>query len=118
MGTRRAGLPDRGKFCRRRDVFIPRQLSNSANNEGLRQMFGDVWEWTRSAYSPYPGYRAAPGALGEYNGKFMCNQIRFARRFLRDFAQPYSSNLSQFLPTGETLAVYRDQARTRSTMNR
>lgn len=45
-----------------------------ARVQRLQQMFGDIWEWTRSAYSPYPGYRAAPGALGEYNGKFMCNQ--------------------------------------------
>jgi ergothioneine biosynthesis protein EgtB len=47
----------------------------AAPGADLDQVFGDVWEWTRSAYLGYPGYRAPAGALGEYNGKFMSNQM-------------------------------------------
>ncbi len=47
----------------------------AARAEVLDDAFGAVWQWTRSDYSPYPGYRPEPGALGEYNGKFMINQM-------------------------------------------
>jgi ergothioneine biosynthesis protein EgtB len=88
-------LPIEGNFVDSRN-FHP---APAANRPGFQQMFGDVWQWTRSSYSPYPGYRAAPGALGEYNGKFMCNQyvLRGAscatsrthiRRTYRNFFQP------------------------------
>ena len=66
-------LPIEGNFVDR-ERFHPAPVA-STPNEKLQQMYGDVWEWTRSAYLPYPGYRAAPGALGEYNGKFMSNQM-------------------------------------------
>jgi formylglycine-generating enzyme required for sulfatase activity len=52
----------------------PQPLTN-VPPKGPAQMFGDVWEWTRSAYLGYPGYQAVPGALGEYNGKFMSSQM-------------------------------------------
>ncbi|MBA3831612.1 MAG: ergothioneine biosynthesis protein EgtB [Chthoniobacterales bacterium] len=68
-----AGLPIEGNFVGT-ERFHPAPVE-PAPNDKLQQMFGDVWEWTRSAYLPYPGYRAAAGALGEYNGKFMCNQM-------------------------------------------
>ncbi len=67
-----AVLPVQGNFVDD-DWLQPRPAT--AAGSGLRQMFGDVWEWTGSAYLPYPGYRPPPGALGEYNGKFMCNQM-------------------------------------------
>jgi ergothioneine biosynthesis protein EgtB len=58
-----------------KDLPTEAEWEVAARNGALTDAFGVVWQWTRSAYSPYPGYRAAPGALGEYNGKFMINQM-------------------------------------------
>jgi ergothioneine biosynthesis protein EgtB len=55
-------------------TYHPQPAVQKKNGQ-LQQMLGDVWEWTSSSYLPYPGYRHADGPLGEYNGKFMVNQM-------------------------------------------
>ncbi len=66
-----AGAPIDGNLLER-DLLHP---APAADGAGPLQLFGDVWEWTASPYLPYPGYRPFAGALGEYNGKFMCNRM-------------------------------------------
>jgi ergothioneine biosynthesis protein EgtB len=68
-----AEAPVAGNFLES-GALHPLALREALSHGTLAQAFGDVWEWTRSDYAPYPGFRAAPGAVGEYNGKFMCNQ--------------------------------------------
>jgi ergothioneine biosynthesis protein EgtB len=62
-------IPQTGNFLDS-DFLHPTPVNNPHY-----QFFGDVWEWTQSAYLPYPGFQIAAGAIGEYNGKFMCNQM-------------------------------------------
>lgn len=65
-------LPVNGNFV---ESGVLHPQVTTASGDVPAQMFGDVWEWTQSAYAAYPGYQPSPGALGEYNGKFMCNQL-------------------------------------------
>ena len=70
--TAAAGLPIEGNLLDR-EAFHPQAAT--AQEDAPGQMFGDVWEWTQSQYTAYPGFVAEEGAIGEYNGKFMCNQF-------------------------------------------
>ena len=55
--------------------LVESRIWQPAPAAGSKQFFGDVWEWTSSSYAPYPGFKPLEGSLGEYNGKFMCNQM-------------------------------------------
>ena len=67
-------VPISGNFADRGHFHPCADASSDATSQ-LRQMYGDVWEWTASPYIAYPRFRPAGGAVGEYNGKFMCNQV-------------------------------------------
>ncbi|TPE45982.1 ergothioneine biosynthesis protein EgtB [Pontibacter mangrovi] len=64
--------PQKGNFVESEQL---EPLAANPQAEGVQQLFGDLWEWTYSAYHPYPGFSKAPGPVGEYNGKFMINQM-------------------------------------------
>ena len=91
-GSGDGGIEDGGNLADS-VTFHPRPADPPTG--GLRQMFGDCWEWTSSAYHPYPGFHAAEGAIGEYNGKFMSNQM-----VLRGGCA--------FTPAGHTRSSYRN----------
>lgn len=96
--TASADVPLGGNFLEG-GHFHPTACTAADDPGPLYQLYGDVWQWTSSPYTAYPGYRPAPGALGEYNGKFMCNQFvlrgascatprSHARRTYRNFFPP------------------------------
>jgi len=72
--VRKAGVVPANANLLETGALHPRAALPVADAAPPLQMFGDIWEWTASSYDPYPGFKTAAGAVGEYNGKFMCNQ--------------------------------------------
>ena len=93
-----APRPVRGNLVER-DVLAPRPPAPSAEDkDAIHQLFGDVWEWTASPYVAYPGYRPLPGALGEYNGKFMADQWVLRGGSCATSRQQVSATYRNFFP--------------------
>ena len=78
------------------ETFHPRAAGPSTGH--LRQVYGDCWEWTSSAYLAYPGYHPPAGAIGEYNGKFMSGQMVLRGGCAPDPARSRPGDLPQLLP--------------------
>ncbi len=93
-------VPAAGNFLERREWHPQAAVAaaGAAAPDTLLQMFGDVWEWTQSAYAPYPGYSPAAGALGEYNGKFMINQLVLRGGSCATSAQHIRASYRNFFP--------------------
>ncbi|QJX45427.1 ergothioneine biosynthesis protein EgtB [Hymenobacter taeanensis] len=75
IAARHFGATPQGGTFLESSLLDPQPLAPDADPTQCHQLLGDVWEWTYSAYHAYPGYQRAAGALGEYNGKFMVNQL-------------------------------------------
>jgi ergothioneine biosynthesis protein EgtB len=91
-----AGAPVAGNFVESGRL----EPAPAPAGRGPTQLFGDVWEWTSSAYAPYPGYRPLAGALGEYNGKFMANQLVLRGGSCASPASHLRASYRNFFPAG------------------